>query len=281
MALISLITYSEEVSPTTQKDTTMLRQAKEFKSFGLRASDGDIGKANEFYFDDRHWTVRYLVAESGDWLTGKQVLISPYALSPANDTQKVIPVDLTKKQIEDCPSLSADQPVSRQYETEYFGYYGWPYYGYGPYEWGFSESIMRNPKQWKAEELRQEAWDPHLRSTAHVIGHHIQAIDGEIGHVEDFIIDDDTWSIRYLIVDTKNWWPGKHVLISPQWIERVSWEESKVFVNLSAERVQRAPEYAAETLNRSYETLLYKHYDWRGYWTNDIEAKRTKRLSKG
>jgi hypothetical protein len=250
----------------------MLRQATEFKSFKLRARDGDIGKAREFYFDDRYWTVRYLVADTGGWLSGRRVLISPYALNPANEAERVLPVGLTKKQIEESPSLDSDQPVSRQYEIQYYDYYGWPYYGYGSYTWGGSPYIMRDPEAWKRIDRREEAWDPNLRSTSGVTGHHIQALDGEIGHVEDFIIDDETWSIRYLVVDTKNWWAGRHVLISPQWIERVSWSESKVFVNLSCEIIKRSREYTPESLNRDYEAELYRHYGRLVYWAEELTA---------
>ena len=245
----------------------MLREAKEFKGYKLRARDGDIGNAREFYFDDRHWTVRYLVADTGGWLSDRQVLISPYALSPANDAEQVLPVDLTKKQIEESPSLYSDQPVSRHYEMQYYAYYG-----YGMYPWGDSPHIVRDRETREATARLEEAWDPNLRSTGDVTGHHIQALDKEIGHVEDFIIDDQTWSIRYLVVDTKNWWAGKHVLVSPQWIERVSWGELKVFINLSSEVIERSPEYSPESLNRDYETDLYRHYDRPGYWADEVDG---------
>jgi len=251
----------------------MLRQAKEFKSFKLRARDGDIGNAREFYFDDRYWTVRYLVADTGNWISNTRVLISPYALNPANEAERVLPVDLTKEQIEESPPLDSDQPVSRQYEMQYYDYYGWPYYGYGPYSWGASPYIVRDREAWKEAVGREEAWDPNLHSTSDVTGHRIQALDKEIGHVEDFIIDDETWSIRYLVVDTKNWWAGKHVLVSPQWIERVSWAELKVFINLSSEVIERSPEYTPESLSRDYEADLYRHYDRRGYWADELPAK--------
>jgi hypothetical protein len=262
----------------------MLRQAKDIAGYKLRARDGDIGEAKEFYFDDHHWTVRYLVADTGGWLTGRQVLISPHALGAVNEVERVLPVDLTRKQIEESPPLESDQPVSQQYETEFSGYYGWPYYGIGPYLWGGSPY----PYAWgaipavvgehedrmdKEEARRVDAWDPNLRSTEDVAGHYVQALDGEIGHVEDFIIDDKTWTIRYLVVDTVNWWPGKHVLVSPQWIERVSWEESKVFVNLPLGIIRRSPPYTPEALNRGYETELYQLYDRRGYWVDEPVAK--------
>jgi sporulation protein YlmC with PRC-barrel domain len=124
----------------------------------------------------------------------------------------------------------------------------------------------------------EKAWDPHLRSTHDVSGYHIQAADGEIGHVEDFIIDDETWAIRYLVVDTRNWWPGNKVLISPKWIERVSWNESKVFVNLTREKIKHSPEYTEESLpTRDYETKLHRHYDRQGYWVDDPVAQKHSR----
>ena len=201
----------------------MLRQAKDLESYKLRARDGDIGRVNEFYFDDRYWTVRYLVADTAGWLSGRRVLISPYALRPANVIDRVLPVNLSKKQIEGSPSLATQEPVSRQNERQYYGYYGWPDYAYGSYMWGGAPYIQRDIEASRELRRHEDAWDPNLRSTNDVTGHFIQAQDGEVGHVADFPINDECWAIRYLIVDTKNWWSGKHVLISPQWIEHVSW----------------------------------------------------------
>ena len=136
--------------------------------------------------------------------------------------------------------------------------------------WGRYPYLVRDRDQWNASTAAGKPWDPHLRSTHDVDGHHIQASDGEIGHVEDFIIDDETWAIRYLIVNTRNWWPGKKVLVSPQWIERVSWSESKVFVNLTRESIKRSAEYSDESLiTRDYETGLYRHYNRQGYWLDE------------
>jgi hypothetical protein len=248
----------------------MLRQIKDLESFKLRARDGDIGSIREFYFDDKYWTVRYLVADTGGWLSGRRVLLSPYALHSANEAEHVIPVDLTKKQIEESPSLASDQPVSRQYEMQYYQYYDWPMYWSGANMWGVSPLMVRaQDAAWKETVRHADAWDPNLRSTGDVIRHHIQAQDGEIGHVEDFIIDDETWAIRYLVVDTKNWWPGRHVLVSPLWIDRVSWEESKVFVGLSRETIKQSPEYTPESFSREYETELHQHYSRQGYWADE------------
>ena len=135
--------------------------------------------------------------------------------------------------------------------------------------WGYYPNIERDLENRPAPSREEKSWDPHLRSTQAVTGYHIHALDGEIGHVEDFIIDDETWAIRYLVIDTKNWWPGKKVLISPAWIERISWSESEVYINLNRDRIQQSPEYTAETLlDRAYEIKLHRHYEREGYWPN-------------
>ncbi len=174
----------------------MLRKAKTLKGYTLDSLDGEIGKAKEFYFDDQHWTVRYLVAETGNWLMGRKVLLSPYALVAVIKEEKKITVNLTKKQIEDSPSLDSDKPVSRQFEEAYYGYYGWPMYWDGDFMWGSYPNIVRDREELMKAAQNKKAWDPHLRSTHAVGGYHIQATDGEIGHVEDFVIDDETWAIR-------------------------------------------------------------------------------------
>ena len=203
------------------------------------------------------------------------MLISPYALVSVNKEEEQIGINLTKKQIEDSPSLDSDKPVSRQFEETYYGYYGWPMYWGGPYMWGSYPYIVRDRDKWKESTQGEKAWDPHLRSTNAVSGYNIQAKDGEIGHVEDFIIDDETWAIRYLIIDTRNWWPGKKVLVSPLWIERVSWNEFKVFVSLSRESIKQSPEYSEESLlTRDYETKLHRHYNRQGYWFDDQAIKK-------
>lgn len=247
----------------------MLIKAKTLKGYTLDSYDGEIGKVIEFYFDDQHWTIRYLVAYTGKWLMDRQVLISPHALVDVSEEEQHITVNLTQKQIEDSPALDSDKPVSRQFEEDYYGYYEWPMYWAGPYMWGAYPYIVRDGDRLKESTPDEKTWDPHLRSTQEVSGYHIQAADGEIGHVEDFVIDDQTWAIRYLIINTGNWWPGKKVLVSPQWIKRVSWSESKVFVNLPCEIIKQSPEYTEDSLiTRDYEAELHRHYNCQGYWVD-------------
>ncbi|MFA6504798.1 MAG: PRC-barrel domain-containing protein [Treponemataceae bacterium] len=245
----------------------MLTKVQTMKDFKLHGIDGEVGKVKDFYFDDHYWTIRYLVADTGDWLADRLVLISPYALSRVNREERNIKINLTKKQILESPSSDTDKPVSRHFEEAYHSYYGWPNYWNGAYVWGHSPSILGDHEKSAEPKPNAKPWDFHLRSILQVSGYDIQASDGEIGHVDDFVIDDATWTIRYLIVDTKNWLPGKKVLISPKWIERVSWKESKVIFDINRESIKRAPEYSEKILlNRDFEEGLYKHYRRIGYW---------------
>ena len=248
----------------------MLTKAKDLTGYALHSRDGEIGKAKEFYFDDRYWAIRYLVADTGSWLAERRVLLSPYSLLAVDKEMQQIAVDLTSKQIEDSPSLDTDKPVSLQFEESYFNYYGLPMYWSGSYTWGNYPIIIRDREKQNAPNLGGKTWNPRLRSTREVADYHIKATDGEIGHVEDYIIDDETWGICYLVVDTRNWLPGRKVLISPKWIQRVSWDQSSVTINLSRETIKQAPEYSEKALlTREYETILHGHYNRKGYWVNE------------
>lgn len=246
----------------------MLRKVKDFENYTLRARDGDIGKAKEFYFEDEHWTVRYLVAETGSWLASRQVLISPKSLNPAIGYDDVIPVDLTKQQIQDSPSLANNQLISHTFDRSYQSHFGWGASGSTHLPWGTSPYFVRDGETRDATVSQQEDRDPTLHRTLELTGAGVQASDGDIGHIEDFIIDEETWTIRYLVVDTKNWWPGKHVLISPQWIDEISWDDSKISVKLTKDAIRQSPEYTPESLNRGYEEKLHAHYNSHGYWEN-------------
>jgi hypothetical protein len=245
----------------------MLIKVKTLKGYTLDSLNGEIGNVKEFYFDDYHWTIRYLVADTGSWYTDRQVLISPHALVEVVREKEQITVNLTKKQIEDSPPLDSDKPVSRQFEEAYYGYYGWPMYWDGPNMWGAYPEVVHDIDYTREILQAENKWDSHLRSTNEVNSYNIEAIDGEIGHVDDFIIDDHTWAIRYLVVNTHNLWPGKKVLISTQWIDNVSWTDSKVFIDLHRETIKQSPEYSEKSLlTREYEAGLHLHYKRQTYW---------------
>ncbi len=251
----------------------MLDKARTLQRYKLSSANGEIGTVKTFYFDDQHWTIRYLVADTGAWLAGRQVLISPYALAGVSRERHRFVLDLTKGQIEEGPSLSSEQPISQQFEEAYHGFHGWPRYWCGPYTWGRQPHIERDRKRWRAAPTDGRAWQRQLRTTSDVNGYYIQATDGEMGHIEDFIIDEETWAIRYLVVSTRNWWPGRRVLVSPQWIQRVNWDAGEVFVTLSGETVRESPEYTDQLLvTRDYETRLHRHYHRQGYWFGDPDT---------
>ena len=251
----------------------MLRSAKHLEGFTLAATDGDVGSVQDFYFDDERWTVRYLVVGTG--LTGQLVLISPIALGEVGPDEtplgggssRRMAVRLTRQQVRDAPGIDVGKPVSRQQEIAYLSHHGWPFYWVGPGLWGSVDdpgTLFDRSADGAAE---QKTSDPHLRSMREVIGYHIQATDSEIGHVEDFVVDDETWRIRYMVVDTRNWWPGRKVLVSPDWIDRLSWEERKVHVDLSRERIREGPEWdPRDPVNRQYEQRLYDYYGRPAYW---------------
>lgn len=239
----------------------MLRKAANLKGYHLGALDGDVGHVKEFYFDDVSWKVRYLVADTGGWLPHRKVLISPHALGSIDDHDRVVHVQLTREQIEHSPSIDADKPVSRQHEEDYLKYFGWPFYWADPLMWsGPATAPLPTP-----EDSSKAHGDTHLRSMNEVIGYHIQARDGDVGHVHDFLIDTSEWEIRDIIVDTHHWLPDKKVLVSPEWIREVSWEESKVFMSLNKKSLREFPEFedhspetdAQEQVLRAYGQLTY------------------------
>jgi hypothetical protein len=248
----------------------MLRNLQKLTGYHLGAKDGTLGKVREFYFDDQHWTIRYLVAGVDGWLAGKQVLISPFAIEQVDDLSKTVHLRLTREQIEKSPPIETDQPISRQFEAKYYQYYGWPMYWYGPSLWGPGPYPVYDgfiPDVTSTEKPEHHG-DPHLRSTDEVLKYHIHASDGDIGHVEDYIIDDETWEIRYLEVDTRNWIPGKKVLLATSWIQNVSWESAKVFVDVTRHAIKDAPEYhPGETVSPEYQNQLVDYYNREGHVT--------------
>jgi hypothetical protein len=240
----------------------MLRSLKTLRGYTIQAVDGEIGKVDGFFFDDSTWTIRYLVADTGGWLFNRLVLLSTVSLGRPDWEKGVFPVSLTKDQVENSPPVVLDRPVSRQMEDKLVGYYGWPTYWTG----ATAAAVSKRVAEMKKESLVHS--DPNLRSTREVVGYHIHAVDGEIGHVEDFIAEDDTWVIRYLVVNTRNLLPGKSVLVAPTWVEQVSWAERDVYLGLAQAAIKNAPEFdPGAPVNRAYELRLYDYYGRPKYWT--------------
>jgi hypothetical protein len=252
----------------------MLLSVKKLSQYKIEATDGNIGQVHSFLFDDQSWVVRYLVVDTGTWLPGRKVLIAPSAIGKPNGQMEVFPVELTREQVKDSPDIDTEKPVSRQYEIELHEYYNWaPYWGgaFGPVTTPYAPVVpgvsKHDEKGQSVGEQAREETDPHLRSTKEVFGYKIHAEDDEIGHVEDFIVHENDWAIRYMVVDTRNWLPGKEVIIPPDWIKSISWADSEVFVNVTKEMIKGSPEFdPAAPVNREYETRFYDYYGRPKYW---------------
>jgi uncharacterized protein YrrD len=243
----------------------MLRSLKTMLGYKLHATDGEMGKVADFYFDELDWFVRYLVADTGSWLAERLVLLSPLVLGLADAEDKTLRVSLTREQVEASPPVERDMPVSRQIEAELHGHYGSVPYWQAPFPFvGTSSAVAAQAGP--EEETDTEA-DPHLHSAREVTGYHIYATDGDIGHVDDLIVEDESWVIRYIVVDTGNWLPGKRVLMVPSWVQQIDWLERMVHVDLKGESIRNSPEFdPGEPVNRDYEERLYDYYGRLKYW---------------
>lgn len=234
-----------------------LQSVETLFDFAIAAKDGDIGRVKDIYFDDHEWTVRHLVVDTGGWLLGRKVLIPPNAVEKIDRNEKKVFVSLAKQQVQNSPDIDTDVPVGRQHEKVLSDYYGYPYYWNGPYLWGYAmlpgliEGSTSQPPLWqdperqslqRKEQERANA-NPQLRSAREVIGYDIHASDDTFGHLEDLLFDEGNWRIELLAVDTRDWWPGKNVLISPACIERISWDDKNIIVNITREQVEHSPEY--------------------------------------
>jgi hypothetical protein len=221
----------------------MLQNIRQFYGSRLAALDGDIGHVRDFYFDDKTWVIRYLVADTGSWLTGRLVLLSPHAFGKWDHYEKALHIKLQKKQIEDSLPIGRHEPVSRRFEENYYRSYGWPAYWQGGLMWGMSgyplvaQSLPRDTANRKGPEHRA---DRRLQSAKTVAGYALEASDGAVGHLSGFLVDDRRWAIRDLVVEAGHWYSGKEFLISFAKVARIGTEESKVFVNLTMAEIQAA-----------------------------------------
>lgn len=248
----------------------MHRSANEIIGYKLHARDDHFGTCEDLLFDDRWWTVRHIVANTGNWLMGRMVLVSPIMIERPDWQTRSLFLNVSKEAVENCPSPSKDEPVSREHEKKLFQYYGYPYYWAGTGLWGpatYPAAVgtitpgNAEDKEGEPDDI-EDSENNHLRSFKEVKGYSIKGSDGDIGHVEDFILDDETWALRYVVVDTRNWLPGgKKVLLSLNWAKSVSWEDAAFAVDLTTRAIENGPEFdPAEPVNLETETRLYDYY---------------------
>ena len=273
----------------------MLRTLKDLEGYSLHATDGVIGHVTDFYFDDKAWVIRYLVVDTGSWLSRRKVLISPYGIGLPDWRARTLPVAVTKAQVKASPDIDSHKPISRQHEILYLRHYGYPFYWGGAGLWGggsypaimvpdYQDFTAVPPADLSAQQralaLDEQAGhrddDSHLRDCNTVLDYHVQATDGDIGHVEGMLVDDDNWAIRYLVVNTSNWWLGHKVLVAPNWIRAISWHDATVALDLTQKAVQDAPTYETDVpLLRDGESGIYRHYGRDGYWLAETQRPAT------
>lgn len=244
----------------------MLWKASKTRGSAIAATDGPIGTISDFLFDDGSWQIRWLVIDTGDWLPGRKVLLPPSVMGHLDADDREFSVKMTRQQIKDSPDIDTERPVSRQMESGVYDYYGWnPYWSTGLYMGAYAnmgEPVPTALEREVAEGVSEAKDDPHLRSIEAVTGYHIHARDGDIGHVEDFLVQDDDWSIHYLVVDTKNLWPGKRVLISPRSVRDIVWRNQLVNIGVDLDRVKNSPAYDPSVdVDRAYERHFHKYYE--------------------
>mgnify|MGYP001556305212 CR=1 FL=1 len=249
----------------------MLWAALAINGYAIAASDGRIGTVSDFLFEDAGWAVRWLVVDTGHWLSGRKVLLPVSALGQPDRELRHFPVKLSLQRVKNSPDVDTDRPVSRQFEAHIYDYFGWdPYWGGSLYPMvsGMGTPIgipLNEPVSTRdasiCADAPHNAENPHLRSAATVTGYHIHANDGEIGHIEDFLVDDTDWDIRYIKVDTKNWWPGERVLISPRSVRRIDWISKLIYVDANRQKIKDAPSYDPTiTVDGAYEETFQTYY---------------------
>jgi uncharacterized protein YrrD len=266
----------------------MLFSTQELKGYTIHATDGELGKVEQLFFDDQQWTIRNLVVKTGNWFNKKEVLISPISVQSVLKQDRSLVVSLTKEQVKNSPNIDTEQPVSRIMEMRYYDYYRWPYYWSGPQPWGLASyptGMLARPYSIPSPEYRpgipasemEALTKTHLRSSKAVVGYQVGAIDSHFGRVKDLLFEDESWTIRYLAIETSHFFSHRSVLISPAWVTSISWTDERINVELSRSQIQSSPKYFShELVDRDYEKLLYRHYSRPNYWGADSEFEVTK-----
>lgn len=248
----------------------MLWKTSALRGCTIRATDGQIGTVSDFLFDDANWQIRWMVVDTGTWLSGRKVLLPPTVLGHADVVNREFSVKLTRAEVENSPEAATDLPVSRRFEADIYRYYGWnPYWG-GEYGIGlndFGGGMLSVPvlspehQQEVMDDMKRGDEDLHLRSVCAVTGYHLHATDGEIGHISDFLVEDADWSLHFLVAETRNWWPDQHVLISPRMVRQIRWTERLVYVNAVRAKIKASPPYdPSQPIDRAYEASHQHHY---------------------
>ncbi len=241
--------------------------------YKIEAEDGHIGTVHDVLFDDEAWVVRYVVVDTGGWLLGRKVLVSPEAAHEPDEGHKTLQVKLTKQQVKDSPEVPIDPPLSREEEAQYRDHYRWPDY------WDNVEAFDRNamvniapeamslgtvaPAPPVAPPIPEVVADPMLRSARVIRGYKIHCgADEDVGEVTDFVIDGQAWTVPFLVVKLKDKDAADHVLIPASSIRRTGWKDKAIELDYESATVNSAPHFD-ETVKRDKLFLdgVATHYD--------------------
>ncbi len=277
MEIATLKSDLKTLGYSKKRDNSVLHSLKNLSGYSIIVAEGELGKVEQFYFDDEKWAVRYIVVNLGSWPTREKVLVSPIVVQEIDTANRKIVTKLTRDQLIQSPDIEMDLPISRQMEMQYLDYYKWPYYWTGAGIWGTDATLQGGfsiPPSFEHPEFDMgtmptnvDKSDSHLRSTKEVFGYRVDAIDAEFGKLRDFIVDLSNWSVRYLVIDLRKWLPSKTVLISREWVESFSFRQRKIRVSSSQKEIQGSPGYNPDVpLSREYEDLLHEHYGRAKYW---------------
>jgi hypothetical protein len=254
----------------------------DMEDYTIGAADGIIGRVRDFYFDDEDWVIRYLVVETDGGAPQRKVLISPIGIGQPNWSEKILPVALTRAQIQNSPDIDTNKPVSRQHEMGYLGYFGYaPYWGGGGL-WGagISPDVLQAGLQNGALSAVND--DVHLRSGNAIMRYYVHASDGDIGHVQGLIVDEKSWAIRYVIVNTSNWWMGHEVIIAPDWIDDIDWLDSRLSINLTRQSIKDSPAYDPKVpVSQEHDAGIHAHYGRPGYTPRKSKRVAVKPVNAG
>lgn len=229
------------------------------------ARDGELGPTTDVLFDDLTWTVRYLALLLEDGLEGRQTLITPQAVASLDRQARALHLNQNANSVWQAPHLEANLPVAAQQEIDYYEYLGAdPYWGGDPVQ------PVPAPEVASGKVALPAAGDPHLRSVQEITGYSIETADGSTGHVENLLLDDEAWRIRYLVADTRDWLPAKKVLIPLSSIAEIEWGPEKVLVDLASNDLKEAPAWDPDApFDRDYETRVHEHYGRTPYWVHE------------
>jgi len=267
----------------------MLRSLNDIQNYAIEATDGDVGHVRDVTFDDRAWVIRYLVVDAGTWLGNRQVLVSPVGVSAINWREQTIPVSITRKQVEASPLFDSLKPLSRQHEIEYLGHYQFPFYWGGTGIWGSetypskltAPSVGFDATPFSVQHAEQGDFpvdestavhpDPALHSAIGLKGCRVVARDGDVGHVTDLIFDEDTWAIRYLVVETTDWWDGRKLLIAPQSANQIDWGDITITLAMVRHEVKAFPHHdPAVDVERRDEIGAAQPHVFPSYWIVEV-----------